>query len=319
MLDFNIDLNPNHVDLNTYNCDQAAASNTALTAHIPMRPQNGFPEGFDIPVGDIVNVPISGTGYPFSSCKIYYPEGEGPFPVLFYIHGGAFFGGWQFLDEPLCRQVCHDCGIAVISPTYVLAPDFKFPLPLIEMYKDLLYLRDHQSELKLDMTRMAVGGGSAGAHHALGMCQLVHERYDQDHLQFKYGVFYYPVLDCFTPGKERADALSDTYGMPPEMIDIFINSYYPEGQDRKDPLFSPILMNLDALPPSVMFSGRTDTLNQEFRRFTHRILEEGKNEVIFKIYPDVRHGFLEGDVGVAAARDSKAIVCDILKRTLTQQ
>lgn len=316
MLDFNVNLNPNNVNLNNYDCDEAASENVYLTADIPVRPQGGFPEGFDIEVGDIVDINIEGTGYPSSSCKIYYPKGEGPFPVLFCIHGGAFFGGWQFLDEPYCRQVCRDCGIAVVSPNYVLAPDFKFPLALIELYKELLYLKTHQAQLKLDMSRMAVGGGSAGAHHALNMCQLVHERKEIDHMEFEYGIFYYPVVDCYTPGTDKADALSDVYGMPPEMIDVFINSYYPEGLDRKDPMFSPINMNLDALPPCIMFSGRTDTLNMEFRRFAQRIMEEGKNEAIFKIYPNVRHGFMEGDVGIEAARDSKAIVCDILNRVL---
>lgn len=106
MIDFNIDMNPNRIDMKNYNPDQEAMKHMEFMAQFPAtKPLSGFPEGMDIEVGEIVELQIPDTGYEYSSCKIYYPKGEGPFPVLFCIHGGAFFGGWQFLDEPFCRQI----------------------------------------------------------------------------------------------------------------------------------------------------------------------------------------------------------------------
>ncbi len=315
MIDFNINLNPNGVDLNTYNCDRKAAENLAYMARFPSRQYGAFPEGFDIEVGEVRDISIPNTGYPFSNCKIYYPEGEGPFPVLFFIHGGSFYGGWQFLDAPLCRQVCRDCHIAVVSPSYVLAPDFPFPLPLIEMYKDLLYLRDHQEELKLDFSRLAIGGGSAGGHHALGLCQIAHERFAEDHICFKYALLFYPFLDGAVPGAVRADDVIDQV-MPLESVDATLDLYAPEGLDRNDPLFSPIHMDLEALPPCAVFSGRKDPLNWDFRRFAERVMEYGKVEAVFKTYPEALHGFLESDCSVEAGRDSKDLACELLKRAL---
>lgn len=309
-----IDLNPNKVDLQNYNCDKRAMETTQYMAErFQMKPQQGYPEGFDIEVSEIRDVKIPDTGYPFSNVKIYYPSGEGPFPVLFYIHGGSFYGGWQFLDAPLCRQVCVETGIAVVSPSYVLAPDFPFPLPLIEMYKELLYLRDNQDELNLDMSRVAVGGGSAGGHHALGLCQIAHERYDIEHIKFDYGVFYYPFMDGMAHGEDRDDKLIDNDSVPLSLVDTTLDMYCPKEMDRSHPLFSPINMDLEALPPSIMFSGRKDPLQWDFKRFVSRVLDEGKNEMIFKTYPQASHGFLESDVCVEAGRDSKRMVCDILK------
>lgn len=59
--------------------------------------------------------------------RIYQPEGEGPFPVILYIHGG----GWVIADldtyDATPRALAKATGALVISTHYRQAPEHPFP------------------------------------------------------------------------------------------------------------------------------------------------------------------------------------------------
>ena len=59
--------------------------------------------------------------------RIYTPEGNGPFPVVVYFHGG----GWVLADKNVydggARGLAKQAGAVVVSVDYRLAPEAKFP------------------------------------------------------------------------------------------------------------------------------------------------------------------------------------------------
>ncbi len=59
--------------------------------------------------------------------RVYIPQGEGPFPTIFYIHGG----GWVIADLDIYdsspRGLCEMTKAVVISAHYRQAPEHKFP------------------------------------------------------------------------------------------------------------------------------------------------------------------------------------------------
>src|SRR5947209_10209169 len=66
--------------------------------------------------------------------RIYTPQGNGPFPILVYLHGG----GWSICsldthDAP-CRSLANGANCVVVSVEYRLAPAHKFPAGLQDRY-----------------------------------------------------------------------------------------------------------------------------------------------------------------------------------------
>lgn len=93
-------------------------------------------------------------------------EGDGPFPVVVCIHGG----GWRAGDKQDFREALFGLaqqGCAVVSVQYRFAPRHPFPAQLDDVKAAVRFVRDRAKTWKLDPERIAVMGGSAGAHLAL--------------------------------------------------------------------------------------------------------------------------------------------------------
>jgi acetyl esterase/lipase len=89
-----------------------------------------------------------------------------PHPTLMYLHGGSWTGGDPHAQSrPLIHHLA-DAGWLVATVRYPLSPGATFPDHLIGVKRALAWLRDHGAGHGVDPTRIAVAGGSAGAHLA---------------------------------------------------------------------------------------------------------------------------------------------------------
>src|SRR5205807_9408387 len=59
--------------------------------------------------------------------RIYTPDGDGPFPVVVFFHGGGFVIGSLQSHDPLCRQLAGLTAAVVVAVDYRLAPENPFP------------------------------------------------------------------------------------------------------------------------------------------------------------------------------------------------
>jgi acetyl esterase/lipase len=102
---------------------------------------------------------------------LYKPLGAGPFPLIVYVHGGAWIeqdrqlgplaDDWRGVVRQLQR------GYAVASVDYRLASDFvRFPAPIHDVMQAIRYLKQNAQTLDIDPKRFALWGHSAGAHIA---------------------------------------------------------------------------------------------------------------------------------------------------------
>ena len=79
-------------------------------------PEVGAVEDRTVP-GPGVEVPV----------RVYWPEGDGPFPMLVWIHGGGMVVGTIETCDAACRRLCLGAECVVISVGYRLAPEHPFP------------------------------------------------------------------------------------------------------------------------------------------------------------------------------------------------
>lgn len=115
--------------------------------------------------------------HPARKLDIYLPEtGDGPFPTIVCIHGGAFSGGQK--DDAQVAAYLEGLaeGFAVVSveqrlcnmlPDHSYNPEGLFPNPLFDYKAAIRFLRANAAKYKLDPSRFAAAGGSAGGYHAI--------------------------------------------------------------------------------------------------------------------------------------------------------
>jgi acetyl esterase/lipase len=105
---------------------------------------------------------VSG-GHARQKLDLYLPVGKGPWPLLVYIHGGAFRAGDK-ADGPPLEHLAE--GYAVASINYRLSQHALFPAQIEDCKAAVRWLRANATRYGLDPERFAVGGASAGGHLA---------------------------------------------------------------------------------------------------------------------------------------------------------
>ena len=96
---------------------------------------------------------------------IYLPEtGEGPFPVIISIHGGAFKMGDKADGQlvPMLEGVKR--GYAVVGVNYRLSDEAIFPAQINDLKAAIKFIKANAKEYKLNPNKIAVWGGSAGGN-----------------------------------------------------------------------------------------------------------------------------------------------------------
>lgn len=99
------------------------------------------------------------------NADIAVPEGDGPFPVLVYFHGGGWTMGSPKTHLRLGREYAH-AGFLVLNVDYRRAPKHRFPAAFDDCLFATQWAQRHAAEYGGDPARLAVGGDSAGGNLA---------------------------------------------------------------------------------------------------------------------------------------------------------
>jgi len=102
---------------------------------------------------------------PQQSLDIYLPnDGCGPFPVVFFAHGGAWAGGSKNDVQVVPFIGGVNRGYAVVSLGYRLLPNIRYPDNLYDIKAAMRWVAKNADTYLLDPSRTALCGASAGAH-----------------------------------------------------------------------------------------------------------------------------------------------------------
>ena len=96
---------------------------------------------------------------------VYVPKGAKDFPVLFFVHGGAWKIGSKEYVAGAARRFAAS-GIGVVCPNYRLSPKVKHPAHVEDVAKAFAWTVDTVGKYGGDAKRIVVGGHSAGGHLA---------------------------------------------------------------------------------------------------------------------------------------------------------
>jgi acetyl esterase/lipase len=158
--------------------------------------------------------------------------------AVFYIHGGGFIGGSTGAYYPMLRKIAINTDYPVFAVDYRLAPEYKYPVPLSDIWQAYLWIR-HYSEkyLRIKFKKIIVVGDSAGGNLALSLtCISIKKKcIKPDGLHIAY-----PAFCCDRIKFSPSLLLSlDEFYLSTLFIDYCINSYIAEYKMSKDYLCSP--------------------------------------------------------------------------------
>jgi acetyl esterase/lipase len=100
---------------------------------------------------------------------LYLPEGNGPFPILVFIHGGCWYSKYTLSHVSSLADDLSRIGIAVWSIEYRKSgdPGGSWPSTYVDVGLGVDYLKKLSGQFQLDLERVVIAGHSAGGYLAL--------------------------------------------------------------------------------------------------------------------------------------------------------
>ncbi|WP_231995081.1 alpha/beta hydrolase [Mycobacterium sp. 852002-10029_SCH5224772] len=264
-----------------------------------------------IPVAGVTNLSIPGPAG-LIPARHYRPDPDvagGPSAILVFYHGGGFTLGSLESHDDQCRLICRDGGIHVLSIDYRLAPEHKFPAPVLDAFAAYRWAVDNAPELGIDPKRVAVGGDSAGGTLAAVVSQLAR---DEDVQLPALQLLLYPATDYVNTTYSRT-VFADGFLLTERDLDWFRRNYL-DGADVElsDPRVSPLLADdLSGLPPALVVTGGFDPLRDEGTKYAEAMRAAGVI-VDHRQFTSLVHGFvtffpLGGDSAAATTKIISAL------------
>jgi acetyl esterase len=251
------------------------------------------------PIGAVRDV--SAAGRP---ARLYVPTGaESPGPLLVFFHGGGWvYGDLDSHDAP-CRFMAERSGVRVLSVDYRLAPEDPFPAAYDDAVAAYGWVVENAASLGADVTRLGVGGDSAGGNLAAATAVEA----ARHGLPLAFQLLVYPGTDASRKTDSRRLFESGFY-LTGEFMDQVLDQYVPDRDQRADLRVSPLLGDVPAgLAPAYVATAGFDPLRDEGEAYARKLADAGV-QVELRRFPDQIHGFFNVvGVGRSARRASAEI------------
>jgi acetyl esterase len=234
--------------------------------------------------------------------RIFTPAAEGPFPCLVYFHGG----GWVLCDldthEPVCRAIARQAGAVVVAVDYRLSPESKFPAAVEDCHAAIRWVVANAARLRIDPSRIAVGGDSAGGNLAAVMCL---ESRDEGGPALALQILVYPVTNLASFETPSYREFAEGYYLTRAEMEWFRGHYLARTEDAQHPYASPLLApDLRGLPPALVITAECDPLRDEGEAYAKRLADAGV-EVTCVRYSGMIHPFFS--LGAVFSQGRRAI------------
>ena len=215
--------------------------------------------------------------------------GTGPWPLIYYIHGGGLIAGDRHLSLGTFVPYAADGSAVVASIEYRLAPENPDPAPVTDCYTGLCWCVENAERLGLDPEHIIITGTSAGGLLAAGTALLARDR---GYPHVTHQVLSCPMLDdrMQTPSARMLDGGTiwdrndNLYGWTALLGDR-------RGTDDVSPYAAPArAKDLSGLPRTYIDVGTVETFRDEIVDYAQRLSLAGVS-VDLHLWGGGFHGF----------------------------
>ncbi|KAK1590503.1 alpha/beta hydrolase fold-domain-containing protein [Colletotrichum navitas] len=272
-----------------------------------------------------ITIPRKETTGPDILIRAFTPLGERPtkgWPLAFWFHGGGWVLGNIDTENVIATHLCNRAKCAVICVDYRLAPEDPFPAAVDDCWESLLWaVSAGIGRFKLDASRIAIGGSSAGGNLTAVMCQRATQRSDIPPIAVQ--LLSVPVADnTATTDSQNPDHASwkeneFTPALPAEKMMWYRLHYLPVKETWQHPEASPLLWEGDwsKLPPAVVVVGELDVLRSEGEALRKKLQDAGV-QVDLHVMKGQPHPFIAMDEALEDGRRAITLFCNKLLELL---
>lgn len=240
-----------------------------------------------LPIGDVIERSIDGPSGDLP-IRIYVPEGEDPFAVLTFFHGGGFVTGGLDSYDQFCRGLADKAGVIVVSIDYRLAPENPFPAAVEDAYVATKWVSENAQEFGGDPNRHGVAGESAGGNLAAVVTHMAQKEGTPD---LTYQLLMYPVVS-YEQEWPSYEENGEGYLLTKRDIEWFADHYLENDIHAVNPYASPVRSrSFSDLPPATVVTAGFDPFRDEGAEYANR-LKDADVDVNHRHYEDVIHVFL---------------------------
>jgi acetyl esterase len=250
--------------------------------------------------------------------RLYRPLSSRPDdvrPLLIYFHGGGWCLGDVASFDVLCRELANTSDCAVLSVDYRLAPEHPFPAAVDDARLAFDWAVAQAGLLRIDSSRIALGGDSAGGNLAIVSALALRDAPDAaTPAQPRFLLLAYPSTEMVSsrPSRER---YASGYFLDRETLVWFYERYLPKG-GTEDWRASPMRAeSLAGLPPMLLITAEYDPMVDDCLAFADRVLAEG-GELSAVTVAGMVHGFLTLGKQFPEASEAIALAGATLRRHL---
>ena len=157
-------------------------------------------------------------------------------------------------------ELANASGCAVVAVDYRLAPELAFPAAVIDCAAATKWVHCQASAFRLDASRVAVGGDSAGGNLAAVVSIMAR---DEGGPPIRFQLLIYPGTEMrSTAASHRTNGQG--YLLTSDSIDYFHNHYIADPAHDFDWRASPLLCDdLTRLPPAFVLTAGYDPLRDD--------------------------------------------------------
>lgn len=285
--------------------EDAVAPGTRMVNDAIVKTLQGLPNRWSVPLPAIRAARASGKGtfpLPPESKRAHdetVPGPRGPVPVrivmpdgapkgvYLHIHGGGWTLGSARENDGLTDRIAANCGLAVVSVDYALAPEVPYPAGPDDCEAVALWLVK-EGAARFGTHRFAIGGESGGATLAAATLLRLRDKH---------------LMQPFTAANLTAGCYDlrltpsvRNWGDLPLVLNTadiarFVANYLRLAGKADDPDVSPLLADLRGLPKALFTVGAKDPLLDDTLFMAARWMAAG-NESTLDVYPGGCHVFI---------------------------
>jgi acetyl esterase len=206
--------------------------------------------------------------------RLYIPANDTTenLPGFVFFHGGGMVGGSIETHDLVAAALAQTTGCRLVSVDYRLAPEHKFPAAVEDAIAATRWVAAQASSLRIDATKLVVGGDSAGATLAAVVCQ---DALRNAGPAISAQCLICPVLD-FEETSPSREAFAENHLLDMATLEADLAVYLPDDADRADPRISPLrAVKFAGLPAAIIHTAEFDPMRDEGNAYAGKLVAAG--------------------------------------------
>jgi len=208
-----------------------------------------------------------------------------PGPAVVFSHGGGFVIGDLDSHASFTAEMARVLDLPVIAVDYRLAPEHKWPAAPDDCEAAARWVAASPSEIGRSVTSLILAGDSAGGNLTIVTAATLRDA--PAAVPVIAQLPFYPATDSSREYPSYSQ-FADGFLLTKDSMDWFMAAYEAEADHIRT---SPLLGNLEGLPPAVVVTASLDPIRDQGRAYAAALAQAGV-PVVFREAKGNVHGFI---------------------------